>query len=206
MTNQFVPARDLRSIGARVRIYPGAVIIGPQFIDVGSDVIIDSLAILVASEECPIKLGSFVHVAAHASIAGGPVELGDFAGLSIGARVFGGSDDYDGLVPTNPTLPRGLRSIDRCGVTIGRHAVIGTNAIVLPGCNIPEGVAIGAGSLVNRTSYTERSNQEVYGPAGEARRVEMEPWQIWVGSPARFLRKRAIINTTAEAVRKFVQE
>lgn len=183
--NQFLPARDLKRCGERVRVYPGAHLIGPEWIEIASDVIIDSGAILVASEACPIYIGNFVHIAAHSSIAGGPVTMHDFSGLSMGVRLFAGCDDYSGLVPTNPTIPAELRNVDRSGITVGTHAVVGANSVVLPGVILGAGAAIGAGSLVKQ---------------------HIPAWEIWAGTPVRFIKKRALINTTVEAVRKHMAD
>lgn len=183
--NVFLPQRDLKACGARVHIYPGAIIVGPEWVEIGNDVIVDSLAIIVASEACPVYIGNFVHLAAHSSIAGGPVTMHDFSGLSMGARLFGGTDDYGGGVPTNPTVPKGLRRVDRSGIVVSRHALVGANSVVMPGVILGEGAAIGANSLVKR---------------------HVPKWEIWAGTPAKCIKKRKPIPTTVEAVRKFVTE
>lgn len=182
-------AREFKSIGADVVIHHGAIVIGPEHIEIASNVIIDSGAILIASAECPITIGNYVHIGAHSSVGGGPIVFGDFSGISHGVRLVGGNEDYSGLVPTNPTIPRELRRVARDGIKLGRHVVIGANSVVLP-VEIPEGVAVGALSFVG----VRRSNDEA---------EPMTPWTIWAGSPVRNLGKRAIINATVEAIRGF---
>ncbi len=189
MDNHYNYYLALKRCGERVRIHPGVFIVGPEHIEIASDVIIDSGAILIASAECPIKIGNFVHIGAHSSIGGGPIVFEDFSGISHGVRLVGGDEDYSGLTPTNPTIPRELRRVSRGGITLCRHVVIGANSVVMPGI-ITEGVAVGACSFV----------------PSAAKIPTMQPWTVWAGAPARFIKKRAVINTTAEAVRKFVKE
>src|SRR5690606_37782450 len=49
-------------------------------------------------------------------------------------------------------------------ITIGDDAFIGTNAIILPGCNIGKGAGLGAGSVLTRSIPTQ---------------------EIWAGNPAK---------------------
>jgi galactoside O-acetyltransferase len=51
---------------------------------------------------------------------------------------------------TNPTIPCEFTNVTNAGVTIGRHAIIGSGSVVLPGVTLDEGVAIGALSLVTK--------------------------------------------------------
>ncbi len=178
----------LKRCGENVCIFQGAHIVGPEYIEIASNVIIDTGAILIASADCPIKIGNYVHIGAHSSVGGGPIVLEDFSGISHGVRLVGGNEDYGGEVPTNPTIPRELRRVARNGIVLGRHVVIGANSVVLP-IELPEGVAIGALSFVaTRVGMAE---------------VPIEPWSIWAGCPIRKLGERRPIAATVEAVRGF---
>lgn len=158
----------LGACGRNVRIYDGAKIIGAEFIRIGDNVIIDDFVLIYA--RAPTVIGSHVHIASFCSITGGgELVLGDFSGLSSGVRVITGSDDFLGGGLTNPTIPEAFRQVSRARVDVGRHAIVGTNAVLLPGSRIGEGTAVGAGSLVNR---------------------ELAPWGVCVGSPARRIRDR----------------
>jgi acetyltransferase-like isoleucine patch superfamily enzyme len=181
---------NLKARGERVRIYPGAVLIGAEHIEIASDVIIDSLAIIVAGPHAPVKIGNFVHIASHVTISGGPVELADFTNISSGARLVAGTDDFSGHHLIGPTIPAALRKCDRKGITTGKQVIVGANAVILPGV-LPEGTAIGAGSVVTH----------------RAELVPMNPWQIWAGNPARFIKPRArgIAAATAEGVREYAK-
>ena len=158
----------LRQLGRNVRIYSGAKIIGAEFITLGDNVIIDDFVMIYAT--APTIIGSHVHIASFCSLTGGgELRMGDFSGLSSGVRVVTGSDDFLGGGLTNPTVPAAFRRVLRSRVDIGRHAIIGANSVLLPGCSIGEGTAVGAGSVVNR---------------------DLTPWGICVGSPARRIRER----------------
>lgn len=180
-------ARDLKQCGARVRIFPRAVIVGAEWVEIGNDVIIDDMAMIFASESCPVKIGSFVHIAAFCSMAGGPVTLGDFSAISAGTRLVAGSDDFTGKHLSNPTAPAGLRRVDRRGIILGKHALVGANTVILPGVHLRDGCAVGAASLVKHS---------------------LPEWQVWAGNPCRYIRprERDIEATTIESVRKFIKD
>jgi acetyltransferase-like isoleucine patch superfamily enzyme len=96
-----------------------------------------------------IAIGQHVHVACHCILIG-EITMEDFSGLSGGVRIYAKSDDYSGEWMTNPTVPAHLTRMDARPVRIGRHAIVGANAIILPGVTIGEGAAIGAGALITR--------------------------------------------------------
>jgi acetyltransferase-like isoleucine patch superfamily enzyme len=167
-----------RRLGRNVRIYSGAKIIGAEFITLGDNVIIDDFVLIYA--RAPTIIGSHVHIASFCSLTGGgELRLGDFSGLSSGVRVVTGSDDFLGGSLTNPTVPSEFRQVLRSHVNIGRHAIVGANTVLLPGCTIGEGAAVGAGSLVNR---------------------DLAPWGVYVGSPARRIRERPRAQILAQEV------
>jgi len=67
-------------------------------------------------------------------------------------------------------VPRQYRKITRAPVDIGRHVIVGTHSVVLPGVVMGEGSSIGACSLVTRST---------------------EPWTIYLGTPAKAVRARS---------------
>ena len=160
--------QPFKAVGDRVRVYQRAVIVGHEHMEIGSDVIVDDLVMIVAKDATII--GNFVHIGAFSSImGGGQLAMGDFSGLSAGVRLWTGNDDYSGGALTNPTVPEEFRNAVRSFINIGRHAILGTNAVVLPGVTIGEGAVVGANSLVTR---------------------DLEPWTINVGSPTRVVKMR----------------
>lgn len=119
-----------------------------------------------------INIGKNVHIAVHCTLVASREELimEDFSGLAFGCYLFTSSDDYSGKSMTNPTVPSEYKGVTHGKITIRRHAIIGTNSVIFPGVEIAEGCAIGALSLVNRSTT---------------------PWGIYVGNPARRIKERS---------------
>lgn len=165
-----------RQVGRNVRIYAGAKILGAEFITLGDNVIIDDFVLIYA--RAPTIIGSHVHISSFCSlVGGGELRIGDFCSLSSGARVLTGTDDFHGGGLTNSTIPEAFRHVSRSYVHVGRHAMVGTNTVLLPGVSIGDGVAIGAGSVVTRA---------------------LAPWGIYVGNPARRIRERPSEHVLAQ--------
>jgi acetyltransferase-like isoleucine patch superfamily enzyme len=157
-----------RACGDDVTIYELVRVLDPETIDVGNHVIVDDFVFLAGGLSTTI--GSWVHIASFVSISGGgELVVDDFAGIATGTRIVTGTDLMDGSGLTGPTIPGDLRSVRRGSIHIGRHAVIGANAVVLPDVTIGEGAIVGAGAVVTKS---------------------LEPWTINVGQPARAVRDR----------------
>jgi acetyltransferase-like isoleucine patch superfamily enzyme len=167
MTNQAY-GLGLARVGQDVTIWPLAKIVSPEAISIGDSVIIDDFVFIMGGKRTTI--GSFVHIASFTSITGGgELILEDFTTLSSGVRVFTGTDDFLGGSLTNSAVPYPYRVPIRSFVRVKKHVIVGAQTVILPGVTIGEGVAIGANSLV---------------------RQDCEPWTIYVGSPAKPLRRR----------------
>jgi dTDP-4-amino-4,6-dideoxy-D-glucose acyltransferase len=133
-----------------VAIDPAARIIGGDRITIGSHVRIDAFAVLSAGEE-GIVIGDYVHIAAHAFMAGAArIEIGDFVNLSGRTSIYSSNDDYSGGSLAGPMVPVRLRDVHVARVRVGRHAIIGAGSVILPGVTIGEGAAVGALSLVKQ--------------------------------------------------------
>lgn len=149
-------------------IWPLAKIVSPEIISIGDSVIIDDLVFLMGGTKTVI--GSFAHIASFTSITGGgEFIMDDFTTLSSGVRVFTGNEDYSGGCLTGSGVPFPYRLPIRSFVHIKKHAIVGAEAVILPGVTIGEGTVIGANSLVRR---------------------DCEPWTVYVGSPARAIKSR----------------
>ena len=158
------------SIGNGVRIARNCTIVGPQNIYIGDDVRIDGPTVLSASSG-HIRIGRYVHIGGMCFLAGaGGIELEDFSGLSQGVRIYSASDDYSGEALTNPTVPKRYLNVSIAPVHLGRHVIVGSGTVILPGCDVGDGASIGAMSLVKKN---------------------LEPWGIYGGAPARFIKKRS---------------
>jgi len=151
-----------------VKTYPMTKIIGREHIRFGTNIIIDDFVLIYAADEHVI--GDYVHIASFTSITGGgKLYMGDFTTVSSGCRIFTGTDDYAGSGLVNSTIPVAYRPVIRGKAVLEKHVAIGANTVVLPNVTIGEGCAVGAGSVVTK---------------------DLEPWGIYIGSPARRVRDR----------------
>ncbi len=169
------------SVGEHVQVGKNCTLIGLENISLGNDVRIDG-NVTIAAANGTVVIGSYVHIATGCFIgAGGGVVVEDFCGLSVGVRIFSSSDDYSGQWMTNPTVPSRLRSPLTKPVKLERHAIVGSGSVVLPGCVIGQGCAVGALSLVTKS---------------------LQPWSVYFGNPARKLRARgrALLALEEEAL------
>jgi galactoside O-acetyltransferase len=143
-------ALGLASIGDNVQIDATARLYGAERIEIGSDVRIDAYCVLSAGAE-GISIGRHVHIAAFVFMAGSRrIEIGDFANISGRSSIYSSNDDYGGEALTGPTVPETLRKVDSAPVTVGRHVIMGTGSVLLPGVTLGEGAAVGALSIVKR--------------------------------------------------------
>lgn len=171
----YLSSEELRTlgfaaVGHNVRVARNCTIIGLANIRLGNNVRIDD-NVVIAAATGRLSLGDYVHVGAACYLgAGGGITLNDFAGLSQGVRVYSKSDDYSGLHLTNPTVPEEYAGPAIAPVNIGRHVIVGSGSVLLPGCGLAEGASVGALSLV----------------VGD-----LEPWTMYAGCPTRRIRQRS---------------
>ncbi len=168
-------ALGFAAIGESVQISRKASFYGIGRIALGSHVRIDDFCVLSAGEG-GIAIGSYVHIAVYTSLIGaGRIEVQDFCNLSSRVSVYSSNDDYSGASLTNPTIPEAFSHVSHAPVTLGRHTIIGSGSVVLPGVVCGEGTAIGSLSLVNR---------------------DCEAFMIYAGVPARpvKVRSRELLN------------
>jgi len=160
----------LKKCGKNVKIYPFAKIINPSLVEIDDNSQIDDFTFINAGGG--IKIGKYVHIASFTSVIGrGKLIMEDFSGLSTGCRIITVEEDYSGGSLTNPCVPMKYRTLYPGGfVKICKHAVLGTNTIVHPNVTIGEGAATGSNTLVIK---------------------DLEPWTIYVGSPAKKLKERS---------------
>ncbi len=175
----FLDAAELKALGLagygkNVLISNKCSIYGHAKIELGDDVRIDDFCVLSAGNG-GIKIGSYIHMAVYSSLIGrGEIRVCDFANISSRVSVYSSNDDYSGMHMTNPMIDEAFTGVNHQKVFIGRHAIIGSGSIILPGVTIEDGVAIGALSLVNR---------------------DCKAFGIYTGAPARKMgeRKRDIL-------------
>lgn len=160
-------AMGFQSLGRDVKISDKASIHNPEQTAIGDFSRIDDFCVLSGR----ITIGNNVHIAVFCNVAGGVmgVTLHDFVGLAYGCHVFSQSDDYTGRTMTNPTIPAVYKKELKKAVVIERHAIIGTHSLVFPGVTVAEGTAVGAMTMVTRST---------------------KPWSVYHGVPAKRLKAR----------------
>ncbi|UXZ54260.1 acyltransferase [Halomonas sp. 7T] len=162
-------ALGLKEFGNNVLISDKASIYNPSKIKIGSNVRIDDFCILSAGED-GIEIKNYIHIAAYVSLIGaGKIIVDDFCGISSRVSIYSSNDDYSGEFLTNPMVPDQFKNVTSKEVNIGKHVIIGSGSIVLPGVTLEEGVAIGALSLVT---------------------TKCEAFGIYAGQPAKRIKER----------------
>ena len=157
-------AMGFARLGEDVLISDAARIYNAGQIAIGNHVRIDDFCILSAGSG-GIHIGKHVHIGCYSSLIGKEaISLGDFSGLSSRVSVYSSSDDYSGEFMSNPTVPERFRRVQHGAVVIGRHAILGSGCVILPGVTVGEGAAAGGLTLIAR---------------------DLEPFTSYLGVPAR---------------------
>lgn len=139
----------LANCGENVLISKKASLYNLERITIGNHVRIDDFCVISAGDG-GIEIGDYVHIAVFCSLIGaGKIMISDFVGLSARVSVFSSNDDYSGRYLTNPMVPSEFKDVIHADVFIGKHVIVGSGTVILPGITIEEGVAIGALSLVD---------------------------------------------------------
>ena len=151
-----------KSLGRNVKISNKASIYNPEKIEIGDNSRIDDFCVISGK----VSIGRYVHIAVFCNVSGGSegIIMNDFSGLAYGCHIFTQSDDYSGQTLTNPTVPSKYKSVIKKSINIGKHCIVGTGSLIFPRVNLAEGTAIGASSVVRKST---------------------EEWSIYLGNPAK---------------------
>ncbi len=169
LSTEALNSMGFAELGANLQISDRASFYGLNRISIGDNVRIDDFCVISAGEG-GVEIGQHVHIAVYTLLIGaGRITLNDFCNISSRVAIYSSSDDYSGSTMTNPTVPDAYKRVHHAPVTIGRHVIIGSGSVILPGLTLEDGVAVGALSLV-------KTNCEAFG--------------IYAGNPARRLRER----------------
>lgn len=157
-----------KRLGKNIKVSDKASIYDFEKIEIGDNSRIDDFCILSGK----ISVGNNVHIAPYCLVAGGEkgIVLENFSGLAYKVQVFTQSDDYSGKTMTNPTVPEKYKNEIKKEIVIKKHVIVGAGSMILPGVVLAEGTAIGAMSLVRKST---------------------DPWSIYLGNPAVKLKKRS---------------
>lgn len=182
LTEEQINAIGFKYIGDNVKISDKAAIYNPDLISIEDNSRVDDFCLLSGN----IKIGKNVHVAAYCNLAGGElgIEMEDFSGLAYGCHVFTQSDDYSGETMTNPTVPKKYKKETYKKIHIGKHVIVGTKSIILPGVNVAEGCSVGAMTMLTKST---------------------QPWGIYFGIPAKRIkeRKRELLELESEYIKEY---
>jgi galactoside O-acetyltransferase len=139
-----------RSLGNNHRISDKASIYNAEQMEIGDCSRIDDFCVVSGK----VVIGRNVHTAIFCNVAGDEkgVHLHDFSGLADGCHVITQSDDYTGKTLTNPTVPDEHKREHKAAVIVGKHSIVGTGSVVLPGVVVADGAAIGALSVVTKST------------------------------------------------------
>lgn len=163
-------AFGFKCVGENVKIAKNCTIIGLENISLGSNIRIDG-NVVIAAFSGYFEMGDYIHIGGGCYLGcGGGVRLLDFSGLSQGVNIYSCSDDYSGKSLTNPTVPHEYLNVTSAPVNLGKHVIVGSGSVILPGVDIGEGTSVGALSLVTKS---------------------LEAWGVYCGSPAKKLKDRS---------------
>lgn len=159
---------NFKFLGKNVKVSDKSSIYNPELIEIGDNSRIDDFCVISGK----VTIGKYVHIAVFCNVAGGSegIVLHDFSGLAYGCQLFTQSDDYSGQTLTNPTVPDKYKSEIKKSINVGRHCIVGTGSFIFPGVHLAEGTAIGAASVVRKST---------------------EAWSIYLGNPARKIKSRS---------------
>jgi len=174
-------AMGFKRLGKNVKISTKASIYNHDQIDIDDNSRIDDFCVLSGK----ISIGKNVHIAPMCLLAGGQmgIRMEDFSGLAYKVLAFTQSDDYTGETLTNPTVDSKYKSETKASIKLDRHVIIGAASTIFPGVHVAEGCAVGAMTLVNKSTT---------------------PWGIYLGNPARRIKSRK--KDLLELEKKFNEE
>lgn len=168
--NIFFDLARLKHLGKNVIIGKTVRIRQPEKVIIGDNTIIDDFTYI----SCAMEIGKNCHIASNVSISGGSGKLviGDYSTISNGCSIHCASSDYKSCSLDLPSVPKerqfgGVKE----DIQIGDFVVVGAHSCILPGCNIPDGVALGA--------YTLAKKENIF-----------SPYHLYVGHNCRDLGER----------------
>lgn len=154
--------KRLKYCGEDVRIYPLCKMLNAE------NAMIDSHTRIM--DNCWIDAGPLFMVGKHCMLTWGvivegqaEIRIGDRVFIGPGAKILSSTYKVHGYY-TMEFLPEGCSEIEYGNITINDDAYIAANCAILPGVTVGEGAVLGANSLATK---------------------DLEPWGIYVGSPAK---------------------
>ncbi len=160
----------LKEVGEDVVVYPMAKIVSPQRVSIGDHTRLCDYA-FIHPEQGEIQIGRYCDFEPYSLIWGsGKMVIGDFVNFGPGMKIMGNMYEYrEGDIAVG-TVEQTHKGIIEGDLVIEDHVYFGSDVTVLASVHkIGEGAFIGAQALVTQ---------------------DLEPWGIYVGSPARKIGER----------------
>lgn len=169
LTAKQIQQIGFKQVGLNLALSDKASFYNAKNIILGDNVRIDDFCVLSAGVG-GIQIGDHIHIAVYSSLIGaGSISISDYSNISSRVSIYSSNDDYSGRYMTNPTVPKEYTNVKHADVSIGRHVIVGSGSVVLPGVVLEDGVAIGALSLVSKSC---------------------DSFWIYAGNPAQKIRER----------------
>lgn len=150
LTEDQIKAMGFLRVGKNCLLSDKASYYNCKNIKIGNNVRIDDFCVLSAGIG-GIEIGNYIHIAVYSSLIGaGKIVLNDFCNISSKVAIYSSNDDYSGEFMTNPMVPSQYTNVTSSDVMLGKHVIVGSGSVILPGVILETGVAVGALSLVNK--------------------------------------------------------
>lgn len=183
-TSDELAKMNFANVGSNVKISKSSQLINIENISIGSNVRIDNFCTIVPSGDAKFFIGNYVHICAYVFINGlEDVIIEDFCSIGNFCQIFTSEDDFSGEYLTGAVVPRELVGTTSQKVILRKHTLVAPSCIILPGVTLEIGTAIGAHSLVKKST---------------------SEFSIYAGVPARFIkhRSRKLLDLEKEFLKK----
>ena len=158
----------LKRCGTGVRIYPLAKLAYPHVIELDDHCSIRDFAFIFAGRG--VKIGQYSDIQPHVVIwGGGETIIGNRVSVGPGTVLLSAVYSHAEGMKMVDGLPDGSSAALYGKLVIEDDVYIGANCTLMPNITVGEGAVIGAASFVNK---------------------DVEPWGIFVGSPAKKIGER----------------
>lgn len=155
----------LKRIGTGVVIEAGVRIFHPETVSIGDRVYIGHEAILKGYHRGYMEIGDDTWIGQRCFFhSAGGIRIGSEVGIGPEVKILTSAHDFG---PERQPVIR--YALAFAPVEVAGGVDLGIGSILLPGVHVGEGAVIGAGSIVTH---------------------DVPPYEVWVGIPARFLRRR----------------
>jgi len=155
--------KNFKFLGENVKLHEYSKFVHQEVIEIGEGSQIDDFVLINGGSETVI--GRYNHIASFVGvIGGGRFITGDYVGIAVGTKIITGTHHYGDGRRISPLVPVDEQCVIRGEVRLGDDVFIGANVTIFPNVTIGEGAIIGAASLV---------------------KDNVEPWSIYVGTPAK---------------------